>query len=80
MTLNTSKLINSVEQSITTQKVALKQEHDDMVAAVTGLKKELTEVLAAQREEIIRVRLELERIHEEEKRRRLAAIKRFESE
>lgn len=77
---NTRDEITKVAYGISDLKDELCKEHETTVTVVEQMKREFKEVVTAQREEILRLSFELERVHKAERRRRLAAIRRLKSE
>lgn len=78
MTYNTKIEIEKLQETVkalTELVTSLQAKNDE---AIEHLKKELSGTIQSQREEIIRLRIELERAHKEDRRRRLAARKRLE--
>lgn len=80
MTINTKTALSEIQDNLDEQKDALIHEHEEMLSSIRQLKDEVSQIFTEQREEIVRLRIELERVYSEERRRRLAAIKRFRSE
>ena len=77
---NTVKEIEkvSVKTDVLTKK--LNDEHTLTIDALRQLKTELVEALNAQRNEIVYIQKESERIYKENRRKRIAALKRLKSE
>lgn len=77
---NTVKEIEKVSDKADVLTKRLDDEHTSTVDALRQLKTELVEALNAQRNEIVYIQKESERLYKENRRKRIAALKRLKSE
>lgn len=80
MTFDTREMLRQITAELANVRVSVQKVQEDTQASITKIQQEFGEIIKSQREEIIRLHIELEQAHKKERRKRIAALKRFKSE